>query len=113
MAEVSLSVEKLAPTGLAATYTGSLSTDNTYKVRNSGRMFLHFKKSGAGDCVATIQTPKTVGGLAVSEQAVTVPATSGDMMIGPFPPGIYNDTNQDVNFTLDEVTGLTVACVEL
>lgn len=113
MAEVRLTPQKLLATGITPTYTGSLSTENTYQIRNNGSTFVHFKKSGAGDCVVTIQTPKTVGGLAVAEQTVTVPATGGDKMIGPFPPHIYNDGDHDVNITLSEITGLTVAVVEL
>ena len=113
MAEVRLTPEAVLPTGLAASYTGSLSTENTYLVRNTGRTVLHVKKSGAGDCEVTIATPATLGGLAVAEQAVTVPATTGDRFIGPFPTHIYNDGNHDLNLTFDEVTGLTIAVLEL
>jgi hypothetical protein len=113
MSDVVLAVEKLSPLGLEATYNGTLSASNTYFVRNSGRAFLHFKKSAAVDCVVTIQTPVTVGGLAVAEQTVTVDATTGDVFIGPFPPSIYNDGNNDLKFTLSDVDGLTVAVLEL
>jgi len=113
MADVRLSPQTLADTGITPSYTGSLLTTNTYKIRNDGRTFVHFKKSGASDCVVTIQTPKTVGGLAVAEQTVTVVATTGDKMIGPFQPSIYNDGAGDVNITLSEVTGLTVGVVSL
>ena len=113
MAEVRLTPQRLLPSGITPTYTGSLLTANTYQIRNNGNVLLHFKKSGAGDCTVTIQTPKTIGGLAVSEQTVTVPATTGDKMIGPFPPNIYNDGNHDLNVTLSEITGLTVAVVEM
>lgn len=113
MADVRLSPQTLADTGIIPAYTGSLATTNTYKVRNDGRTFLHVKKSGAGDCNVTIQTPKTVNGLAVAEQIVAVVATTGDKMIGPFPPSVYNDGLGDVNFTLSEITGLTVAVVSL
>ena len=113
MSEITLTVQRLLPTGVTPSYTGSLSAANTYLVRNSGRVALHFKKSAAVDCVVTIQTPATVGGLAVAEQTCTVPATSGDKMIGPFPPRIYNDGSGDLKFTLSDVDGVTVAVVEL
>lgn len=113
MADVRLTPQDLLPTGITPSYTGSLSTANTYQVRNNGNVLLHFKKSGAGDCTVTVQTPKTVGGLAVAEQTFTVPATTGDKMAGPFPPAIYNDGSHDLKFTLSEITGLTVAVVEV
>jgi len=113
MSDVTLTPQDLAATGITPSYTGSLLTTNTYLVRNNGKMFLHFKKAGAGDCVVTIQTPPTVGGLAVAEQTVTVPATTGDKMIGPFPPSIYNSSTGDLKFTLGEITGLSVAVVSM
>src|SRR4030042_1095268 len=113
MADVTLTVQRLLPTGITPSYTGSLLTTNTYLVRNSGRVVVHIKKSGAADCTVTIATPATVGGLAVAEQTVTVAATTGDKMIGPFPPRIYNDGAGDLRLTFSEITGLTAAAVEM
>lgn len=112
MADVRINPQDVVRTGLAPTYTGSLSVSNTYLVANNGRTFLHFKKSGAGACNVTIQTPGSVDGLAVSELVVQVPATTGDKMIGPFPEAIYNQSG-DVKCTLDEITGLTVAAIRV
>lgn len=113
MAEVRLTVEKVIPGGLTATYNGSLSTSNTYLVRNSGKVFLHFKKSAVVDCVVTIQTPLTVGGLTVQEREVTIPASTGNKFIGGLARPIYNDSSQDVKITLSDVDGLTVAVMEM
>ena len=113
MAEVRIDVEKIVPGGLAATYTGSLSTSNTYLVKNNGRTFLHFKKSAAVDAVVTVETPITVDGLAVAERTITVPATTGDRFIGAFPTRVYNDSVGDLRFTLDDVDGVTVAVLRI
>jgi hypothetical protein len=113
MADVTIAVEKVTRTGINLTDTGSLSTGNTYVIRNSGKMVLHFKKTGSGVCSASIQTPSFVGGLAVAELTVNVPATSGDILIGPFPPGIFNDGSKDVRVTFDDVVGLTIAAFEV
>lgn len=113
MADVRISVERILQTGLEATYSGSLSAANTYQVRNSGRVFLHFKKSAAVICTVTIQTPAQVAGLDVAEQTVAVPATTGDRFIGPFPPSVFNVAAGDLEFTLSDVDGLTVAVLEL
>lgn len=113
MANVTVSPQQISRSGVDLTDTGSLSTSNNYFMRNTGREFLHFKKTGAGACVVTIVTPKTVAGLAVADVTVSVPATTGDLMIGPFPPDAFNNQNGDVEFTLSEVTGLTVAAASL
>jgi hypothetical protein len=44
---------------------------------------------------------------------VNVPATVGDVFIGPFDPATFDDVNHDISFTLSEITGLTVAVVQL
>lgn len=112
MADTTLSVEKMGINGLAATYN-AMSTANTYFARNGGRLFLHFKKSGAGDADVTIVATKSVLGLSVEDLVVTVPASTGDVMIGPFPPGVFNNGDGDISFTVDEDTGLTCAVVEI
>lgn len=113
MPDVRKNLENIVRIGLAAAYDATMNITDTFLVRNTGRMLLHFKKSGAGACIVTIQTPGNVDGLAIAERTVTIPATTGDKFIGPFPPNIYNDVNGDVKFTLSEVTGLTVAFMEL
>lgn len=112
MADVRITPQKLLPTGVTPAFTGSLLTTNVYVVRNTGRCMVEVKKSGAGACDVTIDTPGSVGGLAIAQQVVNVIATTGDKMIGPFPPNIYNDGSGDVRITFSEITGLTMAVVE-
>ncbi len=113
MADRTLTPQVMTDTGVAPTYTGSLLTADTHIVRNNGRMFLHFLKTGAGACTVTVQTPATMGGKAVAETTFSVPATTGDVMAGPFPDRLYNDGSNDMRFTLSEITGLSVAVVSV
>lgn len=110
--EVRLSVEQNLKSGLAATYTSSgLLAANTYKFRNDGKVFLHFKKTGAGDCTVTITTPGTSQGLAIADQTVTVVATTGDKFVGPLPPSLFNDASSDVSFTISDTVGLSIGVI--
>ena len=110
--EVRVSVEQNLKTGLTATYTSTgLLTTNTYKVRNDGKVILHFKKTGAGACTVTITTPNTSQGLAISDQTVSVPATTGDIFIGPLPPSLFSDASSDVAFTISDTVGLSFAVI--
>jgi len=108
MSVVNLAVEPLSPAGLDPTRTGSLSTDNQYYFPNNGMTLLHFQKSGATNCTVTIH-----GLDAGDDIEVVVPATTGDVMIGPIPPTKYNDGDGKVESTLSNITGLTVAVVSL
>ena len=113
MADKTIVPQRIAAAGVTPTRTSGLLTADTHIVRNNGKMWLHFLKTGAGACVVTVQTPAQVGGLAVAERTFTVPATTGDVVAGPFAPGIYNDGLGDLRFTLDEVTGLDVAVFQI
>jgi hypothetical protein len=84
-----------------------------YVFKNSGRVVLHCKKSGAGACTVTLKTPAQVQGLDLTDPTVTVPASTGDVMIGPFAPTIFNDGANDMRFNFSEVTGLTYALYEV
>jgi hypothetical protein len=111
MAIIPLSPQDLLPNAATApTYTGSLSISNSYTVSNDGRMFLHFKKTGAGACTVTVTTPGSVFGVAIADVTFTVPATTGDVMFPLSPTALYNDQATGlVSFTCSEITGLSVA----
>ena len=74
---------------------------------------MQFKNTNAAARNVTIATQVTVDGKAVADDVINVPLTTGDVMVGPFPPGIYNDVNGRVQLTYDAVTNLTVAVVRL
>ncbi|KKM73945.1 hypothetical protein LCGC14_1405400 [marine sediment metagenome] len=111
MADRTITPQRPGHAGATTTRTGSLLVPDTHIVRNDGATFLLFEKSAAVNCVVTVQTPATVGGLAVAERTFTITASGGDMVVGPFPPAIFNDAVGDLRFTLTDVDGLTVAAI--
>lgn len=112
MATVVLAPDVVTDAGIAPVRT-ALNIANTYKFRNNGRTILHFRKSGANPCTVTVTVQGTLGGKAVASQTFVVPANTGDVFAGPFPHGIYDDTNHDCSFTVSEATGLDVAVEQL
>lgn len=112
MAIVNITPTKIDKDGEAESFQ-AMNLVDTYKVRNDGRMALHFKKTGAGAANITVLTAKEVKGYAVADQVVIVPATTGDVLMAPIDRDLFNDANQDVSFTTDEDTGLTVAAFRL
>lgn len=112
MANITIAVETADRDGIAPTANGSLSTSNTYIVANNGgRTLLRFKKTGAGACTVTFKATASVEGLAVADHTVTVPATTGDVLVSDLEPEAFNQSDGTVHFTLSEVTGLTVEAV--
>lgn len=113
MPDVRRTPENMTRAGIDLTDISGLLTADVQIIRNNGKVFLHFKKTGAGDCTVTFSTPGTVDGLAIADRTVTVPATTGDIHVGPFPPHIYNDSVRDLRVSLSEVTGLTMAVAQM
>lgn len=71
-------------------------------------ILLYFE-SASGAKTVTVTTPATVGGAAVADPAVTVPA-SGRQFAGPFNKDYFNSSGK-VSMTYSDVVGLTVAVV--
>ena len=116
MATIVDTVEKLkrAGSGLTPTNVAVANVVDTHRVQNNGKMFLHFLKTNAVNAIIAFQTPGSVDGNAIAELTATVVGTTGDKMIGPFDPAIYNQLGQHyLQWTTDDVDGLTVAALSL
>ena len=97
--------------GVAPTYA-AVSAADTFPPGNNA--FLHVKNAGGSACTVAIVTPGTVSGQAVADISVSVPATTGDRMIGPLPGSLVaraSDGLADVTFSF--LTSVTVAVLEL
>jgi hypothetical protein len=105
-----LTVQDIVRTGLAPSYGAAAGGGDEFA--NNGSVFYHVKNGGGGSITATFVTQSTVDGLAVSDLAVAVP-NGGERIVGPFPPGIYNDANGRVQVTYSGVTSVTVAALRL
>lgn len=113
MANRRLNPQIVSDAGIVPNYTNDLLVADTHLVNIGGKVILHFKKSGVGICNVTIITPATLGGKAVEDPVVAIPASGGDKFIGPFDRNLYSDSAGDLKFTVSEVTGLSVAVIEV
>lgn len=75
---------------------------------NTGDELVIFNNTDAATRVVTFVFQATLDGQAATARTITVPATSGKMIVGPFPTSIYNDSNGRMNMTYSAVAGLTV-----
>lgn len=109
MATVAITPQYVTDEGADITFTAIDATD-TYTLDNDNRTVLYVKNTGGSGATITLDIPKNVLGLAVTDPTVTVPATTGERFIGPFPPNLYGAT---MTFTNDQATGVTVAAIRI
>ncbi len=107
-----ITVLKIVKSGLTNSATTAVAGD-TVTFTNDGHTLINIRKSSAGSCLVTVRAQQTVQGLAVADQTFTVPASTGDMFAGPFPPSLFNDANGKVNFITSDENGLTFSVLRL
>lgn len=112
MARTALTVNQIAPSGLAAALAAA--NVDGHSVANDGRTFIHVKNaSGAPINVTVKASAYKVGGLALTDVVIAVPATTGERLIGPFDPTAFNQSGGEVNVDFSAVTSVTVAAYRL
>lgn len=75
-------------------------------------VFLHAKNSGGSAAVVTVLSPGNVRGLAIGGAAggsqVTVPATTGELIWGPFPASVFAGATGLASITYTNPSGVTI-----
>lgn len=104
--------QQIALAGLAPSYA-AVDQPNGNTFVNGPNVFLHVKNTGIGACTVTVITPAKISGVDIADPTVVVPATTGDRMIGPFDPTIFNQSDGTVYVDWSTGTGVTVAVVKL
>ena len=110
MADVIIAVESVPRGGVDLTDVSIDATD-TYFVKVSRGVFLHFKNTGGSPSTVTIDTVQQIDGLDLENPTLAVPATSGDKHMANIPASwLDNVTNPGhLKFTQDQAAGVTVA----
>jgi hypothetical protein len=80
-------------------------------------MFLHIKNASGGALTVTFNVPAArtyEPNVAITSPVISVPATTGDRMIGPIDAGTFADPTTGLcTLTYSGVTSLTVASIKL
>jgi hypothetical protein len=74
--------------------------------------FLHLANASESPITVTVATPGQVGGLAIADLEITVPA-EGYAVQGPFPAGLFAGSDGLAALTYSEHVGLTVGVVRV
>jgi hypothetical protein len=107
-----LTVQTPTPSaGLVPTY-GAANASDTFVPDD--RTFLYVKNTNAATRTIAITTPGTFRGLALPDPAPTIAATTGELILGPFPADTYADPTTGLcTVTPSATAGVTLACVRL
>lgn len=97
-----------------AVATGMVAADGTNgnKFLNSGKECLHVKNASASPITVTIATPGQVDGMDIGDLTISVAATTGDVLIGPFTK-TFEAQDSWVLATFSAVTTVTVGVIRL
>jgi hypothetical protein len=106
-----VSVEVVDIDGLAVTYNAASGGGD--KFEPGDRTFVIAKNTNGATRTATFTTPGTVGGNAIADLVVTLPATTGEVLIGPFTRDIYAGSDGLVAVAWSATTGVTFGVVRI
>lgn len=103
-----LTQQVISRSGLSPTYSAAVSSTT---VTTGDRSFLHVKNTNGSSMTVTLTATAQVDGQAVSDLVVTVPATTGDKMIGPISTKLFASASDGVSaaVTYSSTTNVTVA----
>jgi hypothetical protein len=107
---VNVNPQEISRAGVTPTYNAASADNNSFV--NDGRTLVQVLNVGA-EMTVTIVTPGTVDGLAITDRAVVVPLTTGNKMIGPFPPDIYNQSDGKVHLNWSRSSDVTFAVMRM
>jgi hypothetical protein len=106
-----LTPQTVSLAGLTPTY-GAAAASTT--VPCGERTFLHIKNTSGTPTTVTLTSTARVRGQLAADLVVTVPATTGEKLIGPIPAELFADPvsgNCAVGYS--STTSLTVACLRI
>lgn len=114
MARADLTVQQIdRSTGIVPAYTAAQAPGSgSNAFANDGRTHIHIKNGSGSAMTATFQTPGSVNGLAIADLVVTV-AAGAEKKVGPFEPGLFNQSDGKVYVDWSLETSVTAGVFRL
>ena len=107
-----LTTQTVTRAGVQMTYAAA--TGGGDKFTPDATTFLHVKNGSAGALTVTVTPTKVpIPNLTTTFAAVSVNATTGDNMMGPFPSEFFAGSDGLASITYSGVTSLTIAAVKV
>jgi len=80
---------------------------------NDGHTFLYVKNTNGASRDVTVDSVSTCSQGSDHNIVVTVPATTGERLFGPFPTSRFNDANGMAQITYEADSGVTIQALRL
>jgi hypothetical protein len=106
-----LTVQKAVLTGVAPTFVAAAGGGDTFV--NDGETYLEVKNAGGSGITVTVSAQSACNQGTLHDSVTTVPATTGDRVIGPFNTTRFNNSAGSCSITYSGVTSVTVAVVSV
>ena len=110
MAWIELAVQPVVRAGLDPTMVTAAYTDGN-SFSNNGKTWVEILNL-TGATTLTIDTPNTVDGEAIANPTVSIGANTR-YKVGPFPPDVYNRSDDSVRVSVTSIDSVTIAALTL
>jgi hypothetical protein len=114
MARTAVAAETInSQTTRTPTFTAAIA--DGHMAMNDGLTYLRVKNTDGSSKTVTVLIPATLAGVAAANggRTHTVPATTGDVTIGPFPAEYTQPSDGRVWWDYSATTGVTVAVLQV
>lgn len=95
MARVELTVTKVTSAGVAPPAEQAAAAENNFLPFNDGRIHLEVHNTGGAEGTVTVLIPAVNDAVGYEGKIIKL-AAAETKIIGPFPPGVYNQPNGQV-----------------
>lgn len=116
MADIQITTQALTKDVTAPTFTSLNATDIYYVPNNSSRTILYFKNTNASSATITFDITQLEQGLTIQDHTISVPATTGERVIGNMPRKMEISTGTNdakLKFSCSLATGVSVAAFSI
>ncbi|MFF1790753.1 hypothetical protein ACFVX9_30350 [Kitasatospora sp. NPDC058243] len=107
-------VQAVTTAGLNPTFDNA-NASGGQQFANNGRRILRVTNTSASAVTVTVNIPATLDGVAPANggKQITIPATTGDTLIGPFPATTYNQADGKVYVDFSAAASVKLAVLEV
>lgn len=106
-----LTVQNIALAGITPSLTAAAEAGDTFI--NDGNTYFQVKNASGAEITVTFTTAGTFRGVALENPTVTVAATTGDKLVGPFDKEAFNNSTGSVAITYSAFASVTVGAFKL
>ncbi|MCE7008730.1 hypothetical protein LWC34_38855 [Kibdelosporangium philippinense] len=114
MARTAIAAEAInSQTTRTPTFTAAIA--DGHMTINDGSTFLRVRNTDASPKTVTVLIPSTLAGVVAANggRQHTIPANTGDVTIGPFPPDYTQPSDGRIWWDYSAITGVTVAVLKV